>query len=125
MIKDLMRVTTFDNMSGYLYNKDVQVPREPEMGTTVSYSHARQHLAEILDEVEQSRDVALIRRRGHEDMALIPAEELSSLKETAYLLRSPANAARLLAALNRARRGRTRPVKLESLRNTVESEVDR
>jgi len=95
------------------------------MGTTVSYSHARQHLAEILDEVEESRDVAVIRRRGHEDMALIPAEELSSLKETAYLLRSPANAARLLAALNRARRGRTRPVKLESLRKTVESEADR
>jgi antitoxin YefM len=95
------------------------------MGTTVSYSHARQHLAEILDEVEESRDVAVIRRRGHEDMALIPAEELSSLKETAYLLRSPANAARLLAALNRARRGRTRPVRLEALRETVESEVDR
>jgi len=42
-------------------------------------------------------------------MALIPADELGSLRETAYLLRSPQNAARLLAALTRARRGRTKP----------------
>jgi antitoxin YefM len=73
------------------------------MTGSVSYSHAREHLAEIWNEVEDTRDAAVIQRRGHEDMALIPADELASLRETAYLLRSPANAARLLAALARAR----------------------
>jgi antitoxin YefM len=95
------------------------------MSTNVTYSHARQHLAEIWNELEESREMAVIRRRGHEDMALIPAEELASLEETAYLLRSPANAARLLSALNRARRGRPRSMKLDDLRKQLGLEKDR
>src|SRR5207237_10770859 len=86
------------------------------MAITVSYSHARAHLAEIWNDVEDTRDVAVIQRRGHEDMALIPAGELASLRETAYLLRSPVNAARLLSALTRARRGRTAARDLAALR---------
>jgi antitoxin YefM len=89
------------------------------MGIKVSYSHAREHLAEIWNEVEDSRDVAVIQRRGHEDMALIPADELASLRETAYLLRSPQNAARLLAALTRGRRGGTRLQDLAELRREL------
>ena len=95
------------------------------MGTTVSYSHARAHLAEIWNELEENREMTVIRRRGHEDMALIPADELSSLRETAYLLGSPANAARLLSALNSARRGRGRPVTLDALRKELGLEKDR
>lgn len=56
--------------------------------------------------MEDSREEVILRRRGHEDLALIPAKELQSLKETAHLLRSPRNAARLLAALARSREGR-------------------
>ena len=89
------------------------------MSITVSYSHAREHLAEILDKVEDTRDIAVIQRRGHEDMALIPADELSSLRETAYLLRSPANAVRLLAALERARKGSTKATDLDDLRSAL------
>ena len=66
---------------------------------STTYSDARARLAEIWDEVEDSREEALLTRRGHEDMALIPADELRSLRETAHLLRSPENARRLLAAL--------------------------
>lgn len=86
------------------------------MAIKVSYSHVREHLAEIWNEVEDTRDVAVLQRRGHEDLALIPADELASLRETAYLLRSPANAARLLAALTRGRRGKTRHQDLTALR---------
>lgn len=86
------------------------------MSVKVSYSHAREKLADIWNEVEDSREAAVIQRRGHEDMALIPAEELSSLRETAYLLRSPTNAARLLSALARGRRGATRASDLQTLR---------
>jgi antitoxin YefM len=89
------------------------------MALKVSYSHARDHLAEVWDEVEDTREVAVISRRGHEDMALIPAAELASLRETAYLLRSPANAARLLAALARGRRAETAAVDLAALRREL------
>lgn len=86
------------------------------MTIRISYSHARQKLTDLWDAVEDSREAAVIHRRGHEDMALIPAEELASLRETAYLLRSPANAARLLAALSRARRTKGTAVDLGALR---------
>lgn len=86
------------------------------MATKTSYSRARENLATLWDEVEDSREAAVIERRGHEDMALIPADELSTLRETAYLLRSPANAVRLLAALTRARRGKTKAIDMTVLR---------
>lgn len=89
------------------------------MTVKVSYSHARDNLADLWDEVESSREAALIERRGHEEMALIPADELASLRETAYLLRSPKNAARLLAALTRARRGRRAAKDLGALRREL------
>ncbi|MGH7627659.1 MAG: type II toxin-antitoxin system Phd/YefM family antitoxin [Gemmatimonadaceae bacterium] len=86
------------------------------MAVKVSYSRVRAHLAEIWNEVEDTRDVAVLQRRGHEDMALLPADELASLRETVYLLRSPVDAARLLAALTRARRGKTAAQNLASHR---------
>jgi antitoxin YefM len=89
------------------------------MAVKTTYSRARENLASLWDEVENSREPALIQRRGHEDMALIPADELASLRETAYLLRSPQNAVRLLAALTRARRGRTKPTDLRALRREL------
>jgi antitoxin YefM len=89
------------------------------MALKVSYSHARDHLAELWNQVEDSREAAVISRRGHEDMALILADELAGLRETAYLLRSPRNAARLLAALTRARRGRSAAKELATLRKEL------
>lgn len=89
------------------------------MTVKTSYSHARENLATLWDQVEDSREAAVIQRRGHEDMALIPADELSSLRETAYLLRSPENAVRLLSALTRARRGRTKATDLTALRRAL------
>jgi len=89
------------------------------MSTKASYSSARQHLASIWNEVESSREPAILARRGHEDMALIPAEELSSLQETAHLLRSPRNAARLLSALARSYEQVTPPVDLDELKKEL------
>ena len=70
---------------------------------TMTYSQVREKLAEVWDEVEDSREEVILRRRGHEDLALLPAHELRSLKEIAHLLRSPTNASRLLSALARSR----------------------
>jgi antitoxin YefM len=89
------------------------------MAVKTSYSNARENLATLWDEIEDSREAAVISRRGHEDMALIPADELASLRETAYLLRSPANAVRLLAALTRARRGKTKATDHVRLRRSL------
>ena len=89
------------------------------MALKVSYSHARDNLADLWNQVEDSRQAAVIQRRGHEDMALLPADELAGLRETAYLLRSPRNAARLLAALTRARRGHSAAKELATLRKEL------
>ena len=89
------------------------------MPTEVSYSYARQNLAEVLDEAEDTQEAIIIRRRGHEDMALIPADELRSLEETAHLLRSPQNARRLLSALRRALADEVKPQTIEDLKAGV------
>lgn len=64
-----------------------------------TYTKARENLASFLDKVVNDREIIIIERRDKPSVALIAADELASLQETAYLLRSPKNAARLLGAL--------------------------
>jgi antitoxin YefM len=66
-------------------------------------SHARTNLATLCDRVVATGEPIIIRRRGTRDVALVDADELQSLLETAHLLRSPRNAQRLITALVRAR----------------------
>ncbi len=75
------------------------------MTVEVSYSEARRKLASLLSDVTEDKEVVIINRRGGEPAALIAADELASLTETVHLLRSPANAARLLESLARAMKG--------------------
>ncbi len=89
-------------------------------GTTVSYTEARERLAELWDRVVADREPIRLTRRGAAPVVLIAAAEYEGLLETAHLLRSPANAARLLAALERARAGTGAPQSLDSLRADVE-----
>ncbi|MBK7717166.1 MAG: type II toxin-antitoxin system prevent-host-death family antitoxin [Gemmatimonadetes bacterium] len=86
------------------------------MPIQTTYSNARETLADLWREVEENGEIIIINRQGHEDVALISAAELSSVLETAHLLRSPANARRLLTALQRALDGRTAPATVEGLR---------
>ncbi len=67
-----------------------------------TYTQARANLASLWDEVTLNREVVIIKRRGAESVALISADELEGLLETAHLLKSPRNAERLLRALVRA-----------------------
>ncbi len=57
------------------------------MPIQTAYTQARAHLAALLDEVDSNREVVIIQRRGAGDVALIAADELNSLLETAHLLR--------------------------------------
>lgn len=70
-----------------------------------TYTRARANLAKLCRQVVADRDIVRITRRGGEDVVLISADELSGLMETAHLLRSPKNAARLLSAIEKARAG--------------------
>ena len=83
---------------------------------TLTYTEARDNLASVWDDVVSTREAVVIKRRGHPDVAILPADELSSLMETAHLLRSPKNARRLLGALKRARAGKGTQVTAELLR---------
>jgi antitoxin YefM len=86
------------------------------MSLEVTYSEARNNLASILDQVTDDCEVVTIKRRGHQDVALISATELSSLLETEYLFRSPKNAARLLSALEEVRSGGGEKITVDELR---------
>lgn len=72
-----------------------------------------------MDEAADSREPVFIHRRGGEDVALIAADELRSLLETAHLLRSPKDAERLIRALNRALARTGRASSVESLRKEL------
>lgn len=89
------------------------------MPVETTYSAARANLASLLDAATDNRDIVIIRRRGKEDVALIAAEELEGLLETAHLLRSPKNASRLLAAMERARGGGGLPQTIAELRAEI------
>ncbi len=92
------------------------------MTIQTTYTQARDGLAKLLDQVTHNREVVIIQRRGEEEVAMIAASELESLLETAYLLRSPANAERLLSALGRALKNEAEPMSLDTLRRTVNFE---
>ena len=64
-----------------------------------TYSQAKLNLVTILDQVCDNREIIVIKRRNQENVALIAEDELSSLLECVYLLRSPENAKRLFRAL--------------------------
>lgn len=89
------------------------------MTMQTTYTQARARLAELCDRVAESRETVIITRRGAPDVALIAADELESLRETAHLLRSPRNAARLLTALNRALAEAGEPETVEVLRREL------
>ena len=95
------------------------------MATETTYTALRENLASVLDRVVDDQETVIVRRKGGKDVALVPASELAGLMETAYLLRSPKNAKRLLGAIRRAERGELRKMTVEQLRREVGLETRR
>lgn len=73
---------------------------------TLSYTESRARYAEVLDSVINDREEVIITRAGHEPVVLMSLADFESLRETAYLMRSPANARRMLDAMERLEAGR-------------------
>lgn len=94
------------------------------MSIQTTYTRARANLAALCDTAANDRETVIIKRRGSPDVALIAADELSSLEETVYLLRSPRNAKRLLSALEDALARTGKPQTIEELRREVGLGVD-
>jgi antitoxin YefM len=86
-----------------------------------TYTQARANLARLWDSATEDRETVIISRRGADDVAMIAADELALLQETAHLVRSPANAARLLSALQRALRGEGEATTVDQLRAEADS----
>ncbi len=72
----------------------------------MSYSESRAKYAETLNSVVDDREEVVITRAGHEPVVTVALDDYESLKESAYLLRNPANARRLLASIERLEKGR-------------------
>jgi len=89
------------------------------MAHETTYTNARAVFAALCEQVASTREPVIIRRRGHEDVALISAQELAGLQETAHLLRSPVNARRLLSALLRAKSHELPVSSVEELRKEL------
>jgi len=89
------------------------------MSVETTYTNLRQNLSSVLDQVCDDQEIVIVRRRNHQDVALIPAGELESIMETAHLLRSPANAKRLLRALRRADARKTPDSTVDELRREL------
>jgi antitoxin YefM len=86
------------------------------MPIQTTYSNARNNFATLIEQVIDEQEVVVINRRGYDDVAMIRADELSSLIETSHLLRSPKNASRLLKSLQRAIENSEKSETLEDLR---------
>jgi len=71
----------------------------------MTYSESRAKYAETLNAVVDDREEVVITRAGHEPVVIVSLEDYQSLKETAYLLRSPENARRLLTSISRLESG--------------------
>jgi antitoxin YefM len=84
-----------------------------------TYSETRSNFASLWDKVIDEREPLTIHRRGAEDVSLLPTAELRSLQETAYLMRSPKNARRLLEALMSSIEQQGETVSLETLRKDL------
>jgi len=84
-----------------------------------TYSQARESLASLMDRMIDDSETVIISRRGKPDVALIDAAELSGMQETAYLMRSPANARRLLEALFESLNGGGKVMTIEELKREV------
>jgi len=72
----------------------------------ITYSHARQNLAKTMNRVCDEHDLVIITRKVAAPVIMMSLENYNSIQETAYLLRSPANAEKLRESIKQYEKGR-------------------
>jgi antitoxin YefM len=78
----------------------------------ITYTEARENFAQTIQRVCRDHDPVIITRRREDSVVMIALEDYDSLTETAYLLKRPKNASRLLASLGKLEKGKGRERKL-------------
>lgn len=71
----------------------------------VNYSHARNNLKSLIEDVDQNFEEYIITTKNDTKAMLISVDEYTAMKETLYLLSSPANRERLLASIQEIEAG--------------------
>ena len=87
--------------------------------STASPTDARKNFFSLLDQVANDHQVVIVKRRDGENVAMIAESDLSSLYETAYLLKSPRNAERLFEALERSKARDEQPLDVVSTEEAI------
>ncbi len=89
------------------------------MKKKITYTQIRKELKTHLDMVCDSHDPLLVERRNGENVVIVSENDYSALEETAYLLRSPKNATKLIEAVKRNPKERVKFKNLNVLKNEL------
>lgn len=71
----------------------------------LTYTHTRQHFAEIMRQVNENHEAVVVTSQRGAPVVIMSLDDYQSLEETAYLLRSPVGASRLLESVEELRHG--------------------
>jgi antitoxin YefM len=82
---------------------------------SITYTAARENLAATMDRVCEDREAVIITRNRDQAVVMMSLEEYQALEETAYLIRSPVNARRLLKSIQSLESGKGRVRKLKEV----------
>ena len=72
----------------------------------MTYTTARANLAGTMNRVCDDHEALIITRNGEQAVVMLSLEDYNALEETAYLLRTPTNAKRLLSAVTQLNAGK-------------------
>ena len=78
----------------------------------MTYAAVRANLASAMDWVCNDHEALIITRNGEQSLVILSLEDYKALEETAHLLRTPANADRLLSAVAQLKAGKEVDLKL-------------
>ncbi|MBU0455625.1 MAG: type II toxin-antitoxin system prevent-host-death family antitoxin [Pseudomonadota bacterium] len=74
----------------------------------ISYSSARENLVNTMEDVCDNHEPLIITRKKSRSVVMMSLEDYNAIEETAYLLRSPVNAARLRKSIQQSEQGKWR-----------------
>ncbi len=77
---------------------------------SIAYNHVKKDLENLMDQLTDTHEPVIVERDKKRPVVMVDAEDFESLMETAYLLRSPANAKRLMRGLEEFKAGKGIPL---------------